>query len=238
GGQGIGKGIAKRFVEAGWRVVLAEKDAAAGRETEQELGPDARFVRTDTSSERSVVSLFRAVRGFGGGLDALVNNAGLSEFKPLERATLADWNRVIGTNLTGYFLCAKYAAPLLRKNGGAIVNIASTRALMSEPGNEAYSASKGGIVGLTQALAISLGPAVRANCISPGWIDISLWQKSGHRRPAPLRAVDHKQHPVGRVGRLEDIAELALYLCSPVSGFMTGTNIVIDGGMVRKMIYA
>jgi len=108
---------------------------------------------------------------------------------------------------------------------------------MSEPDTESYSASKGGIVALTHALAISLGPEVRVNCISPGWIDVSSWQKKGIRRSAELTGADHAQHPAGRVGRVEDVAAMAVFLASGGSGFITGQNFVVDGGMMKKMIY-
>jgi NAD(P)-dependent dehydrogenase (short-subunit alcohol dehydrogenase family) len=144
---------------------------------------------------------------------------------------------MIATNLTGMFLTTKHAAAELRKGRGAIVNIASTRALQSEPNTEAYAASKGGIVALTHALAMSLGPAVRVNCISPGWIDVSEWKKPSQRKAAELRPEDHAQHPAGRVGTPLDIGKLALYLLSSDAGFITGQNFVVDGGMTRKMIY-
>jgi len=163
-----------------------------------------------------------------GRLDALVNNAGLTgpDDGPIEKLALRDWNRRIGTNLTGAFLMAKHTVPHLRRARGAIVNIASTRALQSEPDTEAYSASKGGLVALTHALANSLGPEIRVNCVSPGWI--------AHQ---PVRRKDHAQHPAGRVGRDQDVAELVAYLLSDAAGFVTGQNFVIDGGMTRKMIY-
>ena len=170
----------------------------------------------------------RAVVKQFGRLDALVNNAGLTwpDDGPLEKLALKDWNRRIGVNLTGAFLMAKHCIPQLRQHRGAIVNIASTRALQSEPDTEAYSASKGGLVAFTHALANSLGPAVRVNCISPGWIS---------HKPASRK--DHAQHPVGRVGQSEDVAELVAYLLSDAAGFVTGQNFVIDGGMTKKMIY-
>jgi NAD(P)-dependent dehydrogenase (short-subunit alcohol dehydrogenase family) len=118
------------------------------------------------------------------------------------------------------------------------VNLASTRALQSEPGTEAYAASKGGVVALTHALAVSLGPAVRVNSVSPGWIDVSEWKKSSVRRSADLRPIDHAQHPAGRVGSPPDVAALVAFLLGPDAGFITGQNFVIDGGMVRRMIYA
>jgi NAD(P)-dependent dehydrogenase (short-subunit alcohol dehydrogenase family) len=121
---------------------------------------------------------------------------------------------------------AKHCAPHLRRARGAIVNIASTRALQSEPNTEAYSASKGGLIALTHALAMSLGPRVRVNCVSPGWI--------AHQ---PVRRKDHAQHPVGRVGHDEDVAGMVAYLLSDTAGFVTAQNFVVDGGMTRKMIY-
>lgn len=155
----------------------------------------------------------------------------------MEQLSLEAWNRVLAVNLTGAFLCVKHAAPHLRQTRGAVVDIASTRALQSEPHTEAYSASKGGLLALTHALAISLGPAVRVNAISPGWIEVSNWKKSGRRRPPTLRPVEHAQHPAGRVGTPEDIATMAAFLLSEVSGFITGQNFIVDGGMTRKMIY-
>jgi len=240
GAQGIGKAIAERFLVEGAHVVLADADAEAGAETLSEFasqGP-ARFVKTDVSREEDVKALIAATLEAFGRLDILVNNAGISEFQPLDELTLDAWNRVLGINLTSVFLATKYAAPALRASRGVILNMASTRALMSEPDTAAYSASKGGVVALTHSLAISLGPDVRVNCISPGWIDVSGWKKHSARHPEALRKVDHRQHPAGRVGRPEDVAAAALFLCSEEAGFITGENLVLDGGMTRKMIYA
>jgi NAD(P)-dependent dehydrogenase (short-subunit alcohol dehydrogenase family) len=141
-------------------------------------------------------------------------------------------------NLTGAFLCARHAAPLLRWRRGAIVNVASTRARQSEPRTEAYSASKGGLVALTHALAVSLGPDIRVNAISPGWIDVSRWgSPADARAPETLSAEDHAQHPAGRVGTPEDVAALALWLAGRQAGFVTGQEFTVDGGMTRRMIY-
>ncbi|MGE5240256.1 MAG: SDR family oxidoreductase [Bacteroidota bacterium] len=240
GAQGIGKAIAQRFLRDGMRVALLDADEEAGRETETELRAlgEVSFLPVDIADEDHVIeAMNRIVDGFGG-LDVLVNNAGVSRNKPVTELTLAEWNRVIGVNLTGAFLCVKHAAAHLLRRRGAIVNIASTRALMSEANTEAYSASKGGLVALTHALAVSLGPEVRVNCVSPGWIDVSAWKKSRLAGQAALSDADHKQHPAGRVGKPEDIAALVAWLVSGEAGFVTGANYVVDGGMTRKMIYA
>jgi len=237
GGQGIGRAIAEALLMAGARVWLAECDAEAGVETCSQLahlGP-IEFVLTDVSDPNAVDLLRRRVEA--GGLDLLVNNAALMVRKPIEKLSPEEWQRVLDVNLTGPFLCSRAFAPMLRTRRGSIVNIASTRALMSEPHTESYAASKGGLVALTHALALSLGPEVRVNCISPGWIDVTPLAKRSRRHVAELSLRDHAQHPAGRVGRPEDIAAMVLYLASDEAGFITGENIVIDGGMTRKMIY-
>jgi NAD(P)-dependent dehydrogenase (short-subunit alcohol dehydrogenase family) len=240
GAQGIGKATAQSFLKKGWAVVIADNDREAGEETAREFGAPGRFVfiQTDVSSEKQVAKLMEQTAQRFGRIDVLINNAGISIGKPLETLSLEEWNRVLGVNLTGAFLCAKHASCHLRKQGGCIINIASTRAFMSEADTEAYSASKGGIVALTHALAISLGPSIRVNCISPGWIDTSPWQKSSATFAGELSEEDHLQHPAGRVGNAENISSLVLYLVSPEASFLTGSNIIADGGMTRKMIYA
>jgi NAD(P)-dependent dehydrogenase (short-subunit alcohol dehydrogenase family) len=239
GGQGIGKAIAQRLLQDGARVILAEADEEAGRETEAEYAAlgNVRFIRTDIAQEHDVRALIEQALRAHERIDLLVNNAARTCTKPLTELTLAEWNAVLGVNLTGAFLCAREAAPHLRAAKGAIVNIASTRAFMSEPHTEAYSASKGGILSLTHALAMSLQPEVRVNCISPGWIDVSAWKKRAARKAAPLTEADHRQHPAGRVGTPEDIAALVAFLASPAADFVTGANFTVDGGMTRKMIY-
>jgi NAD(P)-dependent dehydrogenase (short-subunit alcohol dehydrogenase family) len=190
-------------------------------------------------SDEASVARWIAEAARQGMIGALVNNAGIMTPRvAVETLDLETWNRVIGVNLTGAFLCAKHAIPHLKKARGAIVNIASTRALQSEADTEPYSATKGGLVALTHALAVSLTGAVRVNCISPGWIETSAWKKESERRTPQLGAGDHAQHPAGRVGKPEDIAAAVAYLISEEAGFITGANLVIDGGMTRKMIYA
>ncbi len=239
-GQGIGRVISAQLAGHGYAVLLAELDPEAGREAEAELtaaGGTVRFLETDAGDEDSLRRAVEAAVGWHGGLDLLVNNAGIGCGKPVTDLTLAEWNRVLAVNLTGAFLAAKYAAPALKAARGAIISIASTRALMSERDTEAYSASKGGLVALTHALAVSLGPEVRVNCISPGWIDVTPWRKKSQRQAAQLSPADHAQHPAGRVGTPDDISRMVLFLADPANGFITGQNLVIDGGMTKKMIY-
>jgi NAD(P)-dependent dehydrogenase (short-subunit alcohol dehydrogenase family) len=226
--RGIGAAVARAFVDSGWRAVLADKDAA-GSATATSLGAAARFAQADVADEAAVAGLIAQIGGHEARLDALVCNAGFMIRKPLAETTLAEWNSVLATNLTSTFLLARAAQTLLRAVRGSIVTIASTRAHMSEPDTASYSATKGGLVALTHSLAISLGPDVRVNCVSPGWIDV---------RGEALRAEDHAQHPVGRVGQPADIAGLVVWLASAQAGFVTGAEFVVDGGMTRKMIYA
>ena len=239
-GQGIGRATALYLAGRGYRVGLFDHDAGAGREAlaECERVGEALFAETDVADESSVRAGVKAVVDTWGRIDGLVNNAGVMIRKPVEELTLKEWNRVIGTNLTGAFLCSKCAAPHLRAAApGSIVNLSSTRRLMSEPDTESYAASKGGIFALTHALAVSLGPDVRVNSISPGWIDVTPWQKESEREPEDLSVADHAQHPAGRVGIPQDVATMVEYLLSERSGFVTGQDFVIDGGMTRKMIY-
>ncbi|MEA5451920.1 SDR family oxidoreductase [Leptolyngbya sp. CCNP1308] len=240
GAQGIGLGIAQLLLTQGWRVAIADVNEAAGAalpETLSQFGESFSFVPCDVAQESDVERCVAATLDRFGQLNGLVNNAGIANpySGPIENLALEDWNRWIGTNLTGYFLMVKHAVRHLRAAQGAIVNIASVRALQSEPDSEAYAASKGGIVALTHALAMSLGPAIRVNCISPGWIDVSALKHPPQE--SHLSPTDHAQHPVGRVGQAQDIAEMAYFLLSDQAGFITGQNIVIDGGMGRKMIY-
>lgn len=239
GGRGIGRAIGLAFVQAGARVIIAEKNAESGRACEALLQKQgqADFIETDVAEERSVHRMVEETLKRTGQIDCLVNNAGIMVRKPIEERTLQEWQAVIGVNLTGAFLCAKYAAPALRRTRGAIVNISSTRALMSEPHTEAYAASKAGLLGLTHCLAVSLVPEVRVNCVSPGWIDTAEYADPPRPLYEGMSPADHEQHPCGRIGRPEDIAGMVLYLCSEQAGFITGQNFVIDGGMTKKMIY-
>ena len=222
GGRGIGAAIAARLARDGYHVLVADIAAAGAAPA------GGRYAQCDVSDEASVQRLIDGVAAREGRLDALVCNAGIMIRKPIGELSYAEWSRVLGTNLSSTFLLTRAAESLLRAAKGAVVTISSTRARMSEPNTEAYAASKGGLTALTHALAISLGPDVRVNCLSPGWI----FTKGDAPRPA-----DHAFHPAGRVGTPADIAALVAFLVGPDSGFITGAEFVVDGGVTRKMIY-
>jgi NAD(P)-dependent dehydrogenase (short-subunit alcohol dehydrogenase family) len=239
GGSGIGRAIVSRLAEDGARVCIIDVDAHAGRDAVVEYGEHVRFIRASVASEPAVRRAIAATLRWAGRLDGVVNNAAIADphVPPIDRLPLAVWRRFLDINLTGAFLVAKHAVPHLRRTRGAIINLGSTRAVQSEPHTEAYAATKGGIVALTHALAVSLGPDIRVNCISPGWIATATAAPRDRRRSPKLSRADHRQHPVGRVGRPEDIAALCAWLLSDEAGFVTGQNLIADGGMTRKMIY-
>ncbi|WP_438448650.1 SDR family NAD(P)-dependent oxidoreductase [Gorillibacterium sp. sgz5001074] len=243
GGQGIGRAAAIRYAEAGYAVSICDIDKEAGQEVIREIrnkGGQALFLRADTGVPAELEHWLRLTRSDLGSIDVLINNAGIGRSAPFLELKLEDWDRVLAVNLRGAFAASQYAARIMRDQGtgGAIINIASTRALMSEAGTEAYSASKGGILALTHAMAISLGPfGIRVNAVSPGWIETGDWQLSSRSVTPYHSEQDRLQHPVGRVGVPDDIAKACLYLSGPDAGFITGQNLVIDGGMTVKMIY-
>lgn len=234
--RGIGLGIAAWLIAEGWQVVLTDLDRARGAKAAKVLGDNAWFIGMDVADETQVKTGVAEVLGQFGRLDALVCNAAIADphNTTLETLSLAYWNRVLAVNLGGPMLLAKHCAPYLRAHGGAIVNLASTRAAQSEPDTEAYAASKGGLLALTHALAVSLGPEIRVNAVSPGWIDA---RDPSQRRAEPLSETDHAQHPAGRVGTVEDVAAMVAWLLSRNAGFVTGQEFVVDGGMTKKMIY-
>ena len=230
GANGIGRAIAKRLLADGWRICIVDLPGSGARKVFSPRRRDVLLVEGNVVEEDTVKRAVQAARDCFGRLDAIVSNAGIMRRKPLRQLALAEWREVIGTNLTATFLFAREAEDALRRSKGAIVTIASTRALMSEPNTESYAASKGGLVALIHALAVSLGPDVRVNCVSPGWIETKNY--------AALRRKDHAQQPVGRVGKPADIAEIVAWLLdSERAGFVSAANFIVDGGMTRKMIY-
>ncbi|RXJ03818.1 SDR family oxidoreductase [Anaerobacillus alkaliphilus] len=234
GANGIGKEIARQYGGNRYLVVIADRDEAQGQHVTAQIiadGGEALVIKTDVSVPSNIEELFNKVHSSYGRVDVLINNAGISKWGSPYDLAVSEWDYIINTNLRSVFLCSREAAKMMRDNGGgSIVNIASTRAIMSEPNSEAYAASKGGILSLTHALAASLGTDnIRVNVVSPGWIETGNYDE--------LRETDHQQHLTNRVGRPSDVAKACLYLTAEDNDFITGTNIIIDGGMTRKMIY-
>ena len=244
GAQGIGRALTQHFLSAGWGVLVLDRDAEAMADLEASLKhPALRGCTADVGEEAAVTAAFAALAEWQArtdqpeGIDRLVNNAGSADpvSGPLESLTLAAWRRWQDSHLTGAFLCTRAAIPGLRARRGTIVNIASTRALQSEPQCEAYAAAKGGLLALTHALAISLGPEICVSAVSPGWIETGPWQKPSHRRTPTHRPIDQAQHAVGRIGEPADIVAAVTFLASPKAGLITGQNLVVDGGMTCTM---
>lgn len=233
GASGIGRAIVEAFRRADCRVAFCDNDTRNGNGTAQATG--ARFYPVDVTDSHALEDCMEHIIGDWGDIDVIVNNVGVGSFAPLAETAVEDFDRVIATNLRPVFVTARKLAIHRQSMAecsdyGRIINICSTRYCMSEAGTEAYSASKGGVFSLTHALAASLAPLhVTVNAISPGWIETGDYDR--------LTDAEHRQHPSGRVGRPDDIARMCIFLASPDNDFVNGENIVIDGGMTRKMIY-
>ncbi len=239
-GEGIGACVAHNYAEEGAHIIIADRDSEAGLETEASIndnGGSAYFINIDVSNETDVIEMVEEVANRYGHIDILINAAAATATGTLFTRTIEDWNRVLAVNITGPYICTKHMAPHMKNEGCAIVNIGSTSAIMSEPNMEPYSASKGALLSLTHSLANTLSPKIRVNAISAGWIDVSQWKRKKDRKFVHLRDKDHNQHLVGRVGLPEDIAKACLFLTSDDAGFITGSNMTIDGGISVKKSY-
>jgi len=235
GANGIGRAIAERFAEEGYFAAVIDKDKASGEALAERLGSDkALFFHGDISREEDIREFVNRVISVRGSVDALVNNACIS-MGGLMNCSYEDFNHVLRVGVSAPFYLSKLLMPHFVE-GASIINISSTRAMMSQPNTESYTATKGGISALTHAMSITLSGKVRVNSISPGWIDTGAYQKDEAYVPNHSHA-DMIQHPAGRIGTPEDIAEMALFLASDKASFITGENITVDGGMTRLMIY-
>lgn len=222
GASGIGRAIVMGLIEAGAKVSYCDiKDGAI---------KGAHFTMLDVCDGNSLIEWYKSC----GEVDILVNNVGISQFTPLTKIEVEEFDRVIATNLRPTFILSREMARIRnntegRKRYGRIVNIASTRHIQSEIASEAYAAAKGGITSLTHALALSFSEYnITVNSISPGWIDTGKYE---------ISKADHTQHPSSRVGEVDDISRIVLFLCDPKNDFINGQDIVADGGMTKRMIY-
>lgn len=240
-GSGIGRGIASCLAEEGAFVLLNDIRQETVEESRQILaseGHHAEIVISDISTpDGATVTINEAIR-YGGRLDLLVNCAGRQIIKRMEELQPEEWDAVLDVNLKGAYLCAKAAIPFLVKQRGSIINICSVHARATIEGFTAYAASKAGILALTRALAIECAPqGVRVNAISPGTIDTPMLQAFFDSCPDPLRARSEylKFHPIGRFGTPRDVGEMVAFLGGDRTGFITGTEVIVDGGMTALL---
>lgn len=237
-GAGIGRAIAIRLSAEGARVMVADLDGEAASAVADEIGPSARAHVVDVSDEQSTAAMIRRARGEWGGLDVLVNNAGIGIAATTPDTDIGDWGRVLDVCLTGTFLAMKHAIPVIRESGGgAIINMSSVAALVGVADRAAYCAAKGGILALTRAAAIDhVGEGVRVNCIAPGTVDTPWVERitSGYGDPEAARRAMEERQPHGRLVSPEEIAAMAAYLASDEAASVIGAAMVVDGGMTAR----
>jgi len=240
--RGIGLAIAQRFQNEGARVFLLDCDTPAGSRAAEEMSArlpknPATFLAADLARDAEVQAAIALLGQSTSHLDLLVNNAAIEFECDFAELTAADWDSVLNVNLRGAFLLTKAALPLFPAQGGAIVNISSVHASHAFPGSLPYACAKAGLVAMTRNLALELAPKhIRVNSISPGYIDTRLWDEYLKHVPNPLEVAAHTTalHPVGRRGTPTDVAEAAFYLSTSRSSFVTGTDLLVDGGLTIR----
>jgi NAD(P)-dependent dehydrogenase (short-subunit alcohol dehydrogenase family) len=229
GASGIGEATCRAFTQAGASVIVADVDLARAEALAAEL-PQASAVGLDISDEAAVKATFARIPR----LDILINNAGIGLVGSVEETDLADFQRLFRINVEGMFLMTKYAMPLLLSSVGSIVNIGSVAGMVGIKRRFAYCATKGAVLAMTRQLAVEYPTQIRVNCIAPGTVDSPFvegyLEKYHQHEKEKVRAELNLRQPIGRLGRPEEIAHLALYLCSPEAGFVTGSVVAIDGG--------
>jgi NAD(P)-dependent dehydrogenase (short-subunit alcohol dehydrogenase family) len=242
GAQGIGRAIAALFQREGACVFILDCDLRSGNETASDLTRQnpalpVKYLPADLRAPIEIQNAVDALWKFHGRVDILVNNAGLELDKPLEKLTVADWDLVLNVNLRGAFLLTQAVLPLFAESGGAIVNISSIHATHAFPDSIPYACSKAGMVALTRNLALELSSRhIRVNCVCPGYIDTRLWDEylRNSANPQALAAQTTALHPLGRRGMPIDVSEAALFLASDSSAFITGADLIVDGGLTLR----
>ncbi|MFF3101566.1 SDR family NAD(P)-dependent oxidoreductase [Viridibacillus arvi] len=241
-GQGMGQGIAQEFAKEGATVVIAELNAANGKAVEEAInnaGGNAHFIKTDVADEENIENMVNEVIDRYGKIDTLVNNAGVTLFKPLQDITIEDWDTVINIDLKGTFLCCKYVSKyMMQKNRGSIINISSNHSISTLPDTEVYAAAKAGVNGMSRSMSLSLGKyGIRVNTICPGFTDTPHHQKwlSNHEDPIEVNEYVLSLHATPRISTPYDIGRLAVYLASDEAEMVTGSELVIDGGVTSRL---
>ncbi|WYP26323.1 SDR family oxidoreductase [Alkalihalobacillus sp. FSL W8-0930] len=240
--QGIGEGITRTFAREGARVIVADVNKELGEQLVRELTEatiEAHFVEADVSNEDHVRSLIAKTVETYGGVDILVNNAAVTVRKSVEDTSLEEWQQILGVNLTGAFLCSKYAIPEMKKRGGgAIVNIASWHAEKTITRLAAYAASKGGLTALTRQMSLDLGPHnIRVNAVCPSTVDTPLLEKTFASLENPEEAFNQtlEFQPFGRIGTVDDIANACLFMVSDEASYVSGQTLMVDGAAINKI---
>jgi len=241
GGSGIGRAAAMKFAANGAAVVVSDIDPEGGEETVREIvssGGAGRFIRCDVSSADDVKSMVETTVEDYGRIDYAFNNAGVLPDFPMANVAETDvekWARVININLTGVFLCMKYELLQMTKQGfGVIVNTSSRNGFNGTPGGASYSASKHGVIGLTQSAALEYAQAgIRINAVCPGAIKTPMTDAVIRDMPEMAEAYPHME-PMGRMGFPDEIAEAVLWLCSDAASFVTGHAMAVDGGLCAQ----
>lgn len=241
-GSGIGEAIAARFAKEGAAVVGVDWNRAAGERVAGEItsaGGSFLFHEADVSQERAVEEMVATCVKRLGRLDVLVNNAAVQHEVALHETSMEQWQRMIDVNLGGVFLGCKYALPvMIAQGGGVIINMSSVMGLVADPKLAVYCATKGGILAMTRAIAIAYGrQGIRATCICPGDVDTPLNQAyfNSYPDPAAARAAIEEHYPLGRIATPDEIARVAAFLASDDATFITGTHILVDGGILSKI---
>jgi NAD(P)-dependent dehydrogenase (short-subunit alcohol dehydrogenase family) len=242
GAQGIGRAIASLFQRQGACVFILDCDASQGTKTADELrrqnsNVPVEFIPVDLRNPAEIRESMKGLSKFHSRVDILVNNAGVEIDKSADELSVEDWDFILQVNLRGAFLLTQAALPLFPATGGAIVNISSIHATHAFPGSIPYACSKAGLLALTRNLALELAPRkIRVNCISPGYIDTRLWEEylQNSKNPQAVAEQTTAFHPLGRRGAPTDISDAALFLASDASAFVTGTNLVVDGGLTLR----
>jgi NAD(P)-dependent dehydrogenase (short-subunit alcohol dehydrogenase family) len=239
--SGIGRATAIAFAREGAAAIIVDRNRAHGEEVAREIQEQngrALYVHTDIAQETEVQAMVESVTGRWGHLDVLVNNAGIYYQADVVDTPFDVWNNVLAVNLTGAFLCTKYAVPaMVRGGGGVVINVASEAGLVGIKGQVAYNVSKGGMIALTRSCAVDLaGRGVRVNCVCPGTTETPLVREAVNRAPDPAaaRRALEEIRPLNRLGRPEEIASAVLYLASGEVGYATGAILSVDGGYTAQ----
>ena len=236
-GKGIGQGCAFVFAKEGAPLAIVDIDEESGNKTIQKIqseGREAKFFKTDVSNSGQVQFMISQVVSTFGGIDILLNNAGIHISKDIEHLSEDEWDRIIDVNLRSVFLCTKYALSELKKSKGCIINMSSMVGLIGQSNAGAYAASKGGIVAMTKGIALDYAKyGIRANCICPGWVNTPLVEDWFQQQEDPEKARQYiySVHPLGRIATMEEVGRAALFLASQDSSFVTGVALPVDGAV-------